>query len=153
MKNVIARFISTNDDAGVFVARLLLAIVFIPHGSQKLLGLFGGNGFTATMDYFTANGMPALFAFLVIMAESLGSLALLVGLFGRFMAFGISMVMAGAVLMVHFQNGFFMNWFGTQKGEGFEYHLLALGLAFLIMINGSGKFSIDRYLHKWLKKN
>jgi putative oxidoreductase len=150
MKNAIARFISTNDDPGVFAARVFLAAVFIPHGSQKLLGLFGGNGFTATMDYFTSSGMPAVLAFLVIMGESLGALALLVGLCGRFMAFGIAMIMLGAIFMTHLSNGFFMNWFGTQKGEGFEYHLLALGLAFLVMIDGSGKFSIDRLLHKWL---
>jgi putative oxidoreductase len=150
MKNAIAMFISTKDDLGVFTARVLLAVVFIPHGAQKLLGLFGGNGFTATMCYFTSNGMPAAVAFLVIMGESLGSLGLLVGLCGRFMAFGITMIMLGAVFMVHLPNGFFMNWFGTQKGEGIEYHLLALGLAFLIMIDGSGKFSIDRLLHKWL---
>ena len=152
MKNFIARFISTDDDIGVFVARIMLAVVFIPHGSQKLLGLFGGNGFTASMDYFTSNGMPAVLAFLIIMGESLGSLALLVGFFGRFMAFGIAMIMLGAIFMVHLQNGFFMNWFGTQKGEGFEYHLLALGLAFLLMIKGSGKFSLDRFLHSFLTR-
>jgi putative oxidoreductase len=153
MKNAIARFISTNNDPGVFVARVFLAVVFIPHGSQKLLGLFGGNGFTATMDYFTSGGMPAVVAFLVIMGESLGSLALLVGLCGRFMAFGLALTMLGAIFMVHLPNGFFMNWFGTQKGEGYEYHLLALGLAFLVMINGSGMFSIDRFLHKWLTRD
>lgn len=152
MKKAIATFISTQNDFGVFVARIVLSIVFIPHGSQKLLGLFGGNGFGATMEYFTSSGMPAVLAFLVIMAESLGSLALLLGLFGRFMAFGIGMVMLGAIFMVHLQNGFFMNWFGTQKGEGFEYHLLALGLALVIMIKGSGMFSIDRLLHKLLSK-
>ncbi len=150
MKKAIAGFISTPDDFGVFVARVMLSIVFIPHGSQKLLGLFGGYGFTGTMESFTSNGMPAVLAFLIIMAESLGSLALLVGFFGRFMAFGIGMVMSGAILMVHLHNGFFMNWFGTQKGEGFEYHLLALGLALVIMIKGSGKFSVDRLLHKFL---
>jgi putative oxidoreductase len=150
MKKAIAGFISTSDDLGVLVARVMLSIVFIPHGSQKLLGLFGGYGFTGTMGSFTANGMPAVFAFLVIMAESLGSLALLFGLFGRFMAFGIGMVMVGAIGMVHLPNGFFMNWFGTQKGEGFEYHLLALGLALVVMIKGSGALSADRLLHKRL---
>jgi putative oxidoreductase len=130
----------------------MLSIVFIPHGSQKLLGLFGGYGFTGTMESFTSNGMPAVLAFLIIMAESLGSLALLFGFFGRFMAFGIFMVMSGAILMVHLHNGFFMNWFGTQKGEGFEFHLLAIGLALVIIIKGSGKFSVDRFLHKLLTK-
>jgi putative oxidoreductase len=153
MKKALLRFISTNDDYGIFIARVVLAAVFIPHGSQKLLGLFGGSGFSATMDSFTSNGMPAVLAFLVIMAESLGSLSLLIGFFGRFMSFSISMVMLGAIFMVHLPNGFFMNWFGTQKGEGFEYHILALGLAILIMIDGCGKFSIDRFLHKRLSGN
>ena len=151
MKKAIERFISTTDDLGVFVARVMLSIVFLPHGSQKLLGLFGGQGFTATMKYFTSSGMPAILAFLVIMAESLGALALLVGLFGRFMAFGIGLVMLGAIFMVHVHNGFFMNWFGTQKGEGFEYHLLAIGLALVVMIKGSGIFSLDRLLGSLLR--
>jgi putative oxidoreductase len=152
VKNIIERFISTNDDLGVLAARVMLSIVFLPHGSQKLLGLFGGHGFAATMKYFTSSGMPAVFAFLVIMAESLGAFALLLGLFGRFMAFGIGLVMLGAIFMVHLPNGFFMNWFGTQKGEGFEYHLLAIGLALLIMIDGSGKFSLDRLLYSLISK-
>jgi putative oxidoreductase len=150
MRNFIAWFISTRDDYGVFTARVFLAIVFIPHGSQKLLGLVGGNGFAATMDNFMSNGMPAILAFFVIMGESLGAVALMVGLCGRFMALGIAMIMVGAIFIVHLPYGFFMNWFGTQKGEGFEFHLLAIGLAFLVMINGSGKFSIDRLIYKWL---
>jgi putative oxidoreductase len=150
MKKFISGFISTQDDTGLFIARVMLAIVMIPHGSQKLLGLFGGHGFSGTMEYFSSNGMPVLLAFLVIMGESLGALALLFGFFGRFMAFGMFMIMTGAVFMAHLSNGFFMNWFGTQKGEGFEYHLLAIGLALLVLINGSGRFSIDRFLHKKL---
>ncbi len=152
MKNYILRFISTGDDTGLFIARLFLAVVFIPHGSQKLLGLFGGQGFTATLHFMTSTGLPLIAALLVIFGESLGSLALLFGFFGRFMAFGLFMIMTGAIFMVHLQNGFFMNWFGTQKGEGFEYHLLAIGLALLIMINGSGRFSIDRLLHRFLSE-
>jgi putative oxidoreductase len=150
MKREVASFISTPDDFAVFIARIALSSVFIPHGLQKILGLFGGYGFSATMSYFTSLGVPAVLAFLIIMAESLGSMALLVGLFGRFMAFGIGMDMLGAIILVHVPNGLFMNWAGTQKGEGFEFHLLAIGLALVIMIKGSGKFSIDRVLHKWI---
>jgi len=51
-----------------------------------------------------------------------------------------------AILTVHMSNGFFMNWFGKQAGEGFEYHLLAIGLAVAVMIGGSGAASIDRAL-------
>jgi putative oxidoreductase len=153
MKKAIERFIHTDADTGAFIARLALAIVFIPHGSQKLLGLFGGEGFMATMARFTSTGMPAALAFLVIMAESLGAIALLMGFIGRFMAFSIGLVMLGAILLVHLQNGFFMNWFGTHKGEGFEYHLLAIGLALVVMVKGSGKYSLDRWINGFLNKN
>jgi putative oxidoreductase len=153
MKKAILAFISTSDDMGLFIARVMLGIVFIPHGSQKLLGLFGGYGFSGSMDYFIKSGMPAVLAFLIIMGESLGALALIAGFFGRFMASGIFLIMLGAVLMVHFSNGFFMNWFGNQKGEGFEYHLLAMGLALVIMVRGSGKFSLDMLIHKYFTKN
>lgn len=152
MKQTLIRFIATGEDTGLALARIVLGLVFLPHGAQKLLGLFGGHGFMGTMNYFMSTGLPAPFAFLVIMAESLGALALVLGLFGRFMAFGIAMVMAGAIAMVHFQHGFFMNWFGTQQGEGFEFHLLALGLALLVMFNGSGRFSLDRFISGLLKK-
>ena len=142
MKSIINKLMNTDKDFGAMVARIFLGAIMLPHGMQKLLGAFGGNGFDGTMAYFTGMGMPWIFAFLVIMAESLGSLALILGLVGRFMAFGIFCVMMGAI-SVHFNNGFFMNWFGANAGEGFEYHLLAVGLALSIMIRGSGAASID----------
>ncbi len=146
MKELLIKFLNTEDNFGITIARVTLALVFIPHGAQKLLGLFGGQGFSGTMQYFASSGMPVLAAFLVIMAESLGAVALLVGLASRFMAFGIFMVMNGAIFMVHLQNGFFMNWMGTQKGEGYEFHILAVGLALAIILKGAGKFSLDRFI-------
>ena len=152
MRNLIERLLKTDSDTGVLIARVTLAMVFIPHGAQKLLGLFGGQGFTGTMNMFTSTGLPAIAAFLVIMAESLGALALLFGFVGRFMAMGIFMVMNGALFMVHLQYGFFMNWMGNQKGEGYEFHLLAIGLALVVMVKGSGKLSIDRFITEKLLK-
>lgn len=152
MKKLIERLISTNDDAGLLIARTMLGIVMIPHGAQKLLGIFGGAGFGASMGYFTSTGIPAPAAFLVIMAESLGALALVLGFFGRFMAFGIGLDMLGAILIVHLPHGFFMNWYGAQAGEGFEYHLLAIALSLVIMIGGSGKLSMDRLLHGLMRR-
>jgi len=133
---------ATDKDFAAMVARIFLGVIILPHGMQKLLGAFGGNGFEATMGFFTGMGMPWIVAFLVIMAESLGALALILGLVGRFMSFGIFAVMIGAAFM-HLDNGFFMNWFGAQSGEGFEYHLLAIGLALVVMIKGSGAASVD----------
>lgn len=139
---IIKKFIATDKDFAAMIARIFLGLIMLPHGMQKLLGAFGGNGFEATMGFFTGMGMPWIFAFLVIMAESLGALALIFGLVGRFMAFGIFAVMLGATFM-HLDNGFFMNWFGAQSGEGYEYHLLAIGLALVVMIKGSGAASVD----------
>ena len=142
------RLIRTDHDATTTLLRLTLAVVFFPHGAQKVLGWFGGNGFSATMEFFTSGGMPWIVAFLVLMGEFLGPIGLAVGLLSRFAAFGIGVIMVGAVVMVHGSHGFFMNWYGTQQGEGFEYHLLALGLAIAVMIKGSGAFSIDRQLSR-----
>lgn len=140
------KLIRTDHDATATLLRLTLAVVFFPHGAQKVLGWFGGNGYGATMDYFTSGGMPWIVAFLVVMGEFLGPIGLAVGFLSRFAAFGIGVIMVGAIAMVHGAHGFFMNWYGTQQGEGFEYHLLALGLCAAVMIKGSGAFSIDRQL-------
>jgi putative oxidoreductase len=125
------------------ILRLTLAVVMFPHGAQKTFGWFGGHGFKGTMAYFTKSGIPAGLAFLAIMAEFLGSLGLAVGLLTRVAALGIAVVMLVAIVTVHKPHGFFMNWFGNQQGEGFEYHLLALGLAIALIISGGGAWSVD----------
>jgi putative oxidoreductase len=122
-------------------------VVFFLHGSQKMLGSFGGFGFSGTMQAFTGMmHIPAPFAFLAICAEFFGGLGLILGLLARVAAFGIAVNMIVAVLMVHLPNGPFMNWYGNQKGEGYEYHLLALALAIPIIIRGAGAFSVDGLL-------
>jgi len=145
--------IKTNSGFGPLVARLVLGLAMFPHGAQKVLGWFGGNGFTGTMQFFTGTmHIPALFAFLAITAEFAGALGLIVGLLSRVAAFGIASVMLVAILTVHASNGFFMNWAGSQKGEGFEYHLLAIGLALVVMIQGAGKASLDGLISSRLPK-
>lgn len=140
-------FFNTGSDLSVTIPRLILGVVFFAHGAQKVLGWFGGHGFTATMHAFTTGmHIPALFAFLAIMAEFLGGLGLIFGFLGRIAAFGIMCDMAVAIAMFHHRFGLFMNWSGTQKGEGFEYHLLVLAIGALILIKGSGALSIDRML-------
>ena len=143
------KLISTYDDYAVTLARLVLGVVFFAHGAQKMLGWFGGYGFTGTMGFFTQMmHIPAPLAFLAICAEFFGGLGLLVGLLGRVAAFGISMNMLVAIFAVHIHNGFFANWTGQQKGEGIEYHLLALALLLVVMIKGAGALSVDRALSK-----
>jgi putative oxidoreductase len=141
------KIISTQHDIVITLLRLTLGIVFFPHGAQKVLGWFGGYGFGGTMGYFTGKlGIPAVFAFLAILAEFAGSLGLIVGFMSRIAAFGIAATMVVAIFMAHLPHGFFMNWTGGQAGEGFEYHLLAIGLAIAIMIRGAGAYSVDRTL-------
>ena len=143
----IQTLLRTTDSVGPLIARLALGIVIFPHGAQKVLGWFGGHGFSGSMGFFTNQmHIPALFAFLAIMAEFAGSLGLIFGVLSRLAAFGIAVNMVVAIAMVHHANGFFMNWFGNQKGEGFEYHLLAIGLALIVIIQGAGKASVDRII-------
>jgi putative oxidoreductase len=143
------KLINTTGDPVITILRLVLGLLFFAHGAQKTLGWFGGYGFSGTMGFFT-QGMhiPAPLAFLAIFAEFLGGIGLLFGLLGRVAAFGIACNMLVAVVMVHWHFGLFANWAGNQKGEGIEYHLLALAIALAIMIKGSGAFSIDRALSK-----
>jgi len=139
----------TNDSVSSLVARLALGLVMFPHGAQKALGWFGGYGFSGTMGFFTGQlHIPALFAFLAIAAEFAGSIGLITGFLGRVAAFGIAVEMIVAIILVHGANGFFMNWYGNQKGEGFEYHLLTLGLAVGVILAGAGKWSIDSVLSR-----
>ena len=137
----------TNNDLTLLFARIVLAVVMFPHGAQKVLGGFGGYGFQGTYTYLTKTiGAPAPFAILAIATEFLGPVALALGLFSRAAALGIVGVMTVAVATVHLKNGFFMNWSGAQAGEGFEYHILMAALALIVVIKGSGAFSIDRKL-------
>jgi len=143
MKQLMA---TTNDTIITFV-RLVLGIVFFAHGAQKVLGWWGGFGYSGTMNAFTnMMHIPAPLAFLAIMAEFLGGLGLLVGLLARAAAFGIGVNMLVAVLMIHRHVGFFMNWYGGQQGEGWEYHLLAVAMAVVILVRGAGAYSIDAAL-------
>ena len=136
----------TNGSAAGLILRLTLAVVMFPHGAQKALGWFDGQGLTPTLQFFTSAGIPPVLAWLVIAAEFLGPLGLAVGLLTRLAALGIAAVMLGAIKMAHWKNGFFMNWSGTQPGEGFEFHLLALGMAIALVIMGGGAASVDRSL-------
>lgn len=141
--------LATTNDSILAVMRVVLGIVFFVHGAQKVLGWFGGYGFTGTMNFFTSvMHIPAPLAFLAMAAEFVGGLALIVGFLARIAALGIAVNMLVAIFMVHLRVGFFMDWNGTQKAEGFEYHLLALALAIPIIIRGAGAFSVDAALTK-----
>ena len=142
-----AKLTSTDSrNYALTILRLILGIVFFIHGSQKALGWFGGYGYAGTMGFFAQLGIPAPFGILAICAEFLGGLGLIVGFLSRIAAFGIFCNMLVAVATIHLHVGFFMNWTGAQKGEGYEYHLLAAAIALAIAISGSGALSVDAAL-------
>lgn len=145
-------FKTDKGDWGALIARTFLGLVILPHGLQKLLGLFGGYGFSATVEYFSTAGIPSVIGVLIILAESVGALFLILGLISRISAAGIGLIMLGAIVMVHSQFGFFMNWFGSQAGEGFEYHLLVLGLSLVVLIKGGGKWALDSVISNMFLK-
>ncbi|UKJ08321.1 DoxX family protein [Solitalea lacus] len=146
MKNQIFK---TNNDWTGTITRLSIGLILFPHGAQKMLGWFGGFGFTGTMSFFTDTmHLPWLIAFMVIVIEFIGSLSLIAGWASRIWSALAIVLMLGIILTSHLTNGFFMNWFGNQKGEGFEFHLLVIGLSIVTLINGSGKFSVDSKIVK-----
>jgi putative oxidoreductase len=144
---MIRKLVATDNDTATTIVRLVLGVIFFAHGAQKMLGWFGGYGFTGTMGFFTGMlHIPAVFAFLAIAAEFFGGLGLIFGLLTRVASLGIFCNMIVAVAMIHGRFGFFMNWTGAQKGEGYEYHLLALAITAFLMIRGAGAASVDRLL-------
>jgi putative oxidoreductase len=135
------------------ILRVMLGVVMFPHGAQKLLGWYGGFGFAGTLGFFTEQmHLPWLVALLVIIGESFGSLGLLIGLLTRFTAASMALIMVGAIGLVHWPNGFFMNWSGKQTGEGYEYHLLVIAICAALVITGAGKWSVDSVIAKKLPK-
>jgi putative oxidoreductase len=142
---MLKKLVNTEDSAVLGLIRLVLGVVMFAHGAQKMLGWFGGYGFGGTMGFFeNVMHIPAPLAFLAIAAEFFGGIGLLFGLLGRVAAFGIAVNMVVAIVTTHFSNGFFMNWSGQQKGEGYEYHLLVLAITAAVIWKGSGAWSVDR---------
>lgn len=143
------RIFGTNNDWTGLINRLTIGLILFPHGAQKLPGWFGGPGFTGEMSFFTETlHLPWLIAFLVIIIEFFGSVSLIVGFASRIWAVLMIVLFIGIILFGHIEYGFFMNWFGDQKGEGYEYHLLIIGLSLAVLVNGSGKLSVDGVLAK-----
>ena len=150
---MIKKILNTESNWGALVARLTLGIVLFPHGAQKMLGWFGGYGFTATLDAFTQQmNLPWLVAFAVICIESFGSIFLILGFASRLWSLAIGGLFIGIIFTTHLEHGFFMNWYGNQAGEGYEYALLMVGIALAVLMNGSGKYALDTQLIKHLEK-
>lgn len=141
--------LKTDDSLTPIFLRLSLGVVMFAHGAQKVLGLFGGAGFEKTIEIFKAQmGFPTWITVLLMIIEFFGSLGLIFGFLTRLCALGIGTSMTVCAYMNHLKNGFFMNWVGTQKGEGFEYHILVLGIALALIVKGGGLLSFDKALTK-----
>ena len=131
------------------VVRVALGIVFAAHGSQKVLGWFGGHGLRATIAGFKGMGIPPAAAALAAFIELVGGLALLVGFLARPAAVGIIVIMLVAIAKVHARHGFFINFAGTPgRGHGVEFNVALIAMALSILIGGAGVLSIDRAI--WL---
>ena len=134
-----------NSPAQLFI-RLALGVVMFPHGAQKVLGWFGGPGITKTLQAFVGMGFPAWSVVALMAVESLGAVLLVFGFLTRLWALGIAASITICMFLNHVQHGFFMNWFGQQQGEGFEYHILVIGICLALLIKGGGALSVDRKL-------
>ncbi len=142
----LSKLLNTDDNWYPLVLRLTIGIVMWPHGAQLLLGWFGGYGFNGSMGYFSENGLPWIIGFLVIFIQFFGSLFLVTGFITRIAALAMFVIGVGMIFSGHTEHGFFMNWFGNQKGEGFEFHLLLLGICAALFLSGGGKHSVDKKL-------
>jgi putative oxidoreductase len=136
--------LATRGSLSATVARVVLGGVLLPHGAQHLFGAFGGYGYAGTRGWMVSTlGVPGPVAGLAIVMEVVAPLLLVLGAGGRFVGAWLAAFMAVAA-STHFGQGFFMNWFQKQSGEGFEYHILAIALAVVVVVEGSGAFSLDR---------
>lgn len=143
----------TGAEWSALIVRLTLALVIFPHGAQKVLGWFGGYGVSGTLNFFThVLHVPVVLAVLVFVLEFLGPLGLVVGLLTRVVAAGLLVEMIDVIVKMHGHNGFFMNWSGKQAGEGFEYHLLIIGMALALLISGAGRWSLDRLIGELMEE-
>lgn len=146
MKNLI---FNTNNDWAGFVLRLTIGLIMFPHGAQKMLGWFGGPGFTKEMEHLTVHmHLPWIVSLLVILIEFFGAISLVIGFASRLWAIAFGVLFIGIILTAHLEHGFFMNWFGNQQGEGYEYHLLVIGLCIALGLTGSGKYATDSLISK-----
>ena len=148
--NILQKLRQTDDNKASIILRISFFIMIFAHGAGKVLGIFGGLGFEKTMHHMTENMyIPYIFALIAIVVEFVSSLLLILGYQTRINAFLLGIIMFVASTF-HFKNGFYMNWFGQKAGEGFEFHILAIGMMLALIVLGGGKYSLDN-THK--KKN
>jgi putative oxidoreductase len=150
LTSMIKTLLQTHSDYVYTFLRIIAGIIVFPYGMQKLFGWFSAPGFGApgikgSLEQLTARNIPKFIAWLIIIGQSFGSIALISGFLGRIAAGGLFIIFTGAVV-VHLPDGWTLNWFGSKKGEGIEYFVLLLSLLLVIVLKGSGALSIDFWL-------
>lgn len=149
MKTIVKNIIQTQQSTAALLVRIVLGLVIFSHGAQSMVGWFGGTGFTNTMYYLTSiMQLPYIVALSVILLQFFGAILIILGVLVRPVALAVSGMFLGMILTVHFDHGFFMNWFGNKSGEGYEYHILVLALCATLVIEGAGRLSVDHLLYK-----
>jgi putative oxidoreductase len=143
--NVIETLLQTDADYVCTFLRIIAGIIIFPYGMQKLFGWFGGPGIKGSLEQLTARNIPEFIAWLIIIGQSFGSIALMCGFLGRVAAGGLFIIFTGA-LIVHLPDGWQLNWFGAKKGEGIEYFVMLLSLLLIIVLKGSGALLVDLWL-------
>ncbi len=132
----------------LFLLRVILGVVFFVHGSQKVLGWFGGYGLSGTVGYFKdVVHIPAFFAYLGPFVEFLGGIALVFGMFTKVAALGIFIMMVVATAKVHFPNGFLLSGKGDGKGQGYEFTLTLAIISLVLVLLGGGIYSVDHLIY------
>jgi len=148
---MIEKLLHTDADYACTFLRTIAGIIIFPYGMQKLLGWFDGVGIKGTLEQLKVRKIPQFIGWLIIVGQSLGSIALILGFLGRIAAGGLFIIFIGA-LIVHLPDGWAMNWFGTKNGEGID-HVLLLSLLLIVIVRGSGAMSIDSWLSAILSEN
>jgi putative oxidoreductase len=146
-------FLRTDNSPAQLFIRLALGVVIFPHGAQKVFGWFGGEGIQKTLQTFASMGFPTWSTACLMVVETLGAVLLVGGFLTRLWALGIGVSLSICMYLYHLPHGFFMNWSSQQKGEGFEYHLLALGICIALLIRGGGALSVDRSLAQEMNRH
>ncbi|MBA2305340.1 MAG: DoxX family protein [Acidobacteria bacterium] len=125
---------------GPAVLRLVVGVVFVAHGAQKLFGVLGGDGLSGTSAAFSQMGLEPAYAFAVVVGalEFGGGLLLLVGALTFFASLALVLVRTGAIWKVHLAHGFFLS------DNGYEYNLTLIAALVCLMLAGPGALSIDR---------
>ena len=133
-------------DLGLLVLRIGLGIVMIIHGGMKAFGWFDGPGLQGWVGYMQSVGVPAPLAWLAMLVELAGGLGVLLGVLTRVAALGFAVNMMFAIVTVHWEAGFLMNWGSVAgRGEGWEFSFALLTASIALALMGPGRYSlVDR---------